>query len=412
MKQKNSRRYFGRMCISILILFVLGEVVGYLTIRSLFLKYEITELLPQAEMAATEYSDGQALHTSPGRIIAIYDQDKNEVNTDSKEDVLSSLDLSELVDQYFDTIVENEDSITTIKKISGLSSVALVIGVPVFFSDGSTGVLFQMIPANEYTAALRGFWITFAITILVGIGLIAFFFWKYYEERKRLEHLQQDYITNINHELKSPIASIRALSETLADGMIEDETSKQRYYQIICEESKKLETLVQNSLQLSHLQNRHEKMEKQKIEMDELLQPIIDKYEIICNDMGITFSLKINGMSQLLAYTNPDGIRQILTIFMENALKFVDEDGEISLELEKKNRQLKIMVTDNGIGIEEEAIPYIFERFYKENKAHNTKGSGLGLAIAKEVAEQLQESIQVASRPKMKTVFSITVHMA
>lgn len=400
-----------KLYISILALFIIGEFMGYVTIRTLFLKYEMNELLPQAQMCAKDYANGSEIKMGPGRIIAVYDKNKNEIVLDTKINILETLDLSDVVDSYYDKVFKENIIITEIKHIKGLESISAIIGVPIEVNEKNIGVLFMMIPVNEYEAALHGFAIIFAITTIIGISLMAVFFWNYYKEKSNLHQIKNDYITNINHELKSPIASIRALSETLSDGLVEDEETRMRYYQIMCNESRRLETMVLDSLKLSKLQNMNGKVEKEKINLKDLLEPIVQKYSILCDDMGLEFDIVGDIKNECYLYTNAEYIRQILTIFLENAIKFVTDEGVIQIVLKKQKNKLIIGVKDNGIGIKKETLPYIFERFYKEDKAHSTKGSGLGLAIAREVSRKLNEEINVNSEEGIGSTFSVSIQI-
>ena len=108
-------------------------------------------------------------------------------------------------------------------------------------------------------------------------------------------------------------------------------------------------------------------------------------------------------------FTNEDRILQLLHILMDNAFKFVQEDGKVTLDACIFRTCVRISVRDNGVGIAKDVLPYVFDRFYKEDKARNTQGSGIGLSIAKELIHGMGEKIEVTSEPGKGSEFSFTV---
>lgn len=226
---------------------------------------------------------------------------------------------------------------------------------------------------------------------------------------KRLEKTRRDYIANISHELKSPIASIRALTETLADGMIIDEEKTNKYYGIILSECARLQRLIYDVLELSRMQNKIETWDKEKLDTHELVELIDSKYSFLSDEMGIVFEITENTRNLPAVYSNKDKVLQLVNILMDNAMKYVKEDGKIIFDAVVHSRVISIRILDNGPGIAEEDLPYIFERFYKSEKSHNEKGSGLGLAIAKEIANGLGEKISVTSKTGIGTIFQFTI---
>lgn len=400
------------LLVSILILFMLGQLLGNFTIRYLFQRYQMKELEPQAVQMAKDYVSGNELHWNDGRIVELYDTNGNVLEPKTSNVKPIGVDLTSVVSKYLAQIVTSSQTISGIETIDGVPSISLVIGVPIVKDDAVIGALFLMMPANSFQATLNGFTLVFSITLVIGSCLIGLFFWQYYKQAKELEKTRRDYVANISHELKSPIASIKALTETLTDGLVKDNDTQQRYYLIILSESNRLEHLVQDILQLSRLQSSKVDFSKKVIPARIILEPVCQKYETLCDEMGLKFCVKcdINQLPDLC--TNQERITQLIGIFLDNAVKFVGEDGEITLNANVSHRKIEISIQDNGIGIARDILPHIFERFYKEEKAHNTKGSGLGLAIAKEVAMGLEEEIHVESEANKGSIFSFTIHTA
>ena len=228
------------------------------------------------------------------------------------------------------------------------------------------------------------------------------------KSRDRVEQIYHRYIANISHELKSPIASIQAITETLNEGFVEDESTRSRYYGIISRESRLLEHSVLQIIELSKLQDQRQSFTKTKVSTHEVFDPIYERFSSRCEDIGITFEIDESIWALPPLYTDPFRLTQLIEILLDNAFKFVDEDGKIFINATSKYGQATLRVNDDGRGISKEDFPHIFERFYKST-VNNPTGSGLGLAIAKEIVNGLDEQIWVQSKENEGTIFFVTV---
>ena len=228
---------------------------------------------------------------------------------------------------------------------------------------------------------------------------------------EKLEQTRRDYVANISHELRTPIASIRAMSETLHDGLLTDDDKRQRYYDHILRESHRMSRLINDLLELSRLQSRSIAM---KVEPTDLLPALDDcatTFEQLALDSGIDFHFE-RPDSLPLTMTNTDRIQQILVILIDNAIKHTPDDGSVTLSAAIKDDLVEIQVSDTGEGISEDDLPYVFDRFYKSDKSHSGGGTGLGLSIAKEILDVMGETINVVSTPGKGSTFTFTVHLA
>lgn len=143
--------------------------------------------------------------------------------------------------------------------------------------------------------------------------------------------------------------------------------------------------------------------------MQELVVLIESKYSFLSDEMGIVFEITENARNLPAVLSNKDKVLQLVNILMDNAMKYVGEDGRITFDAEVHSRVVTVLISDNGPGIAKEHLPYIFERFYKSEQSHNEKGSGLGLAIAEEIVNGLGEKISVTSKPGKGTIFQFTL---
>ena len=246
----------------------------------------------------------------------------------------------------------------------------------------------------------------FTILYLVGVLFTAITI----KKERELNRMRRDLIANVSHELKTPITSIRAMTEVLHDGMLKDQETKRKYSAKIIEETDRLEQLVLDILELSKLQSNRAEFNKVAIYADGLIPPVMDRYMMLCGDLGIhldTSGLNLNKVPPL--HTDIDKIITLIEILMDNAVKFTGRGGTIWVSNQIHPKYTTFCIRDNGPGIRAEDVPRVFERFYKADIAHNSSGSGLGLAIAEEIARGLGEKIWLESEYGDGTSFYFTI---
>lgn len=229
-------------------------------------------------------------------------------------------------------------------------------------------------------------------------------------QMERLEKTRRDYVSNVSHELRTPLTAMRALIEPLKEGMVTDEADRQRYYDIILREILRLSRLINDQLELSRLQSGTLAIEKSVMALDDVVYDICDRYATIAREHGLKLRVETDFAQCPPVYANADRLEQLLIILIDNAIKYT-EQGSVSVSADWDDERVVIHVKDTGIGIEDVDLPYVFDRFYKVDKAHSGKGSGLGLSIAKELLKRMDEEIWVTSEKGVGTEFSFTVHL-
>ena len=239
------------------------------------------------------------------------------------------------------------------------------------------------------------------------------FFRDIFEEQKN-ERFRQDYVANISHELRTPLQTLRGLIEPLSDGMVKKEADRQRYYQIILNETMRLSRLIDDMLELSKLQSRTLAFKMFPFNVNNLISNIEIRFKPIMKEAGIKFSVQNNYGDLPTVMGNPDRVEQILVILLDNAKKYTPNGKSITIltdyiEAEKK---VYISVADTGQGIHEYDIGHIFDRFFKADRARGKKGSGLGLSIAKELLTYMGETITVNSKYEEGSTFTFTLTKA
>lgn len=287
-----------------------------------------------------------------------------------------------------------------------LSDIVIVVGTPIKDGDSVVGAVFLVKNLMDLPEAIVGYCVYFTLFYWLSV----FFIVSYTRRKRKLDKLQQNYIANVTHAFKTPIASIKALSETLCDGVEPDPDKQRVYYGMILQEANRQDHMVRDVLELSKLQSNGMDFTKTKLLADEVFDPVLEKYAALCDCMGITLHVSEHLSLLPTLYTNAACLRQILEILLDNAVKFVPEGGDIWVDVSLARNQVTFCVRDNGVGISEEALPHVFERFFKGSHDFNASGSGLGLAIAKEIAAGLKEKIWVESEPGKGAAFFFTVH--
>lgn len=227
-------------------------------------------------------------------------------------------------------------------------------------------------------------------------------------ESERLEQTRKDYVANVSHELRTPVSSLLTLAETLQDGMIKDEEGRQRYYGYMIREAHRLSNLINDLLELSRLQSGNVAFKSRKVNMEDMLYDIGDRFGLMSENQGVRFALE-GAEDCPAAYTNADRVEQIAFVLLENALKFTPEGGVITLKADWDERKIYLSVQDTGCGISPDDLPHLFERFYKVDKAHSGGGTGLGLSIASEIQALMGEEIWADSVEGEGSVFRFTV---
>ncbi|WP_080844465.1 two-component system histidine kinase PnpS [Cytobacillus gottheilii] len=227
-------------------------------------------------------------------------------------------------------------------------------------------------------------------------------------ELKKLEQMRKDFVANVSHELKTPITSIKGFSETLLDGAMEDKQALTDFLKIILQESDRLQSLVQDLLDLSKIEQQGFSLSKEifdiQVMMKEVLAIMHGKLEE--KDISLFFERQEEA---ILMEGDPSRLKQVIINLLSNAISYTPQGGRISLTVANGPKTLFIKVQDTGIGIEQEEIPRIFERFYRVDKARsrNSGGTGLGLAIVKHIVEAHKGKISVESDVGEGTSFHI-----
>ncbi len=217
-------------------------------------------------------------------------------------------------------------------------------------------------------------------------------------ERQKLEIMQKDFVANVSHELKTPLATVKAYTETLMDGGVDPETTD-HFLEIINSEADRMNRLVKDLLQLSRLDHQQERWNIKEQNITELLTSCVEKMLPIAAQKKQELTALFDKTAIYRVAMDKDRMEQVILNIISNSVKYTEEGGHISIDAQKDGSDLRISVSDDGLGISAEDLPRIFERFYRVDKARSRAmgSSGLGLSISKQIIEEHHGSIEVTS---------------
>jgi two-component system phosphate regulon sensor histidine kinase PhoR len=231
------------------------------------------------------------------------------------------------------------------------------------------------------------------------------------EQLKKLELYRKEYIGNISHELKTPIFNIQGYILTLLDGALEDVNVNRDYLTRTERSVERMINMVEDLESISQLEAGQLEIEQERFDLTALLKDVCDTQEMSATSKGIILSIKLLKDLPLYVIADKFRIRQVLTNLIVNSIKYGKEYGETNVKLFEREENISIEITDNGIGISQEHLPRLFERFYRVDKSRSRDqgGTGLGLSIVKHILEAHGQTISVTSRLGEGTSFTFSL---
>lgn len=233
-------------------------------------------------------------------------------------------------------------------------------------------------------------------------------------EEVRLEKMRTDFVANVSHEIRTPLSMMQGYSEALLDGMATSPEESSELVQVIYDESLRMGRLVKDLLDLARMEAGYTDTAKAEVNMSELLERIFRKFSVRAKERGIRLTLEKPDGILLLKSADEDKLEQVLTNLLDNAFRHTPAGKAIAIAaghtVLEGRRYLEIAIRDEGVGIAEEDLPFIFERFYKADKARvrgESGGTGLGLAIVKNIVEAHRGQISATSKVGEGTAFTL-----
>ena len=232
-------------------------------------------------------------------------------------------------------------------------------------------------------------------------------------ELRRLEQVRTDFAANVSHELKTPLTSIRGFVETLQAGAIDNPEMAHKFLNIIMMETERLTRLINDILSISKLESGDDAVATERIRLDKKACDICEMLEIHAQEKQVTLNYHLNS-DPVYIIGNPDRVEQMLINLTENAIKYNKPGGSVTVQVFVNAQEANVTISDTGIGIAEENLPRLFERFYRVDKGRSRQmgGTGLGLAIVKHIVRSMKGEIEVHSKLGEGTEFLVTLPLA
>jgi signal transduction histidine kinase len=244
------------------------------------------------------------------------------------------------------------------------------------------------------------------VMLLAGLGLV----WANVKRELKLSRLKSDFVANVSHELKTPLALIRLYAETLELRRVPTDERKGEYYRVIGKESRRLTQLINNILDFSRIEAGRKEYRMVPSDIGAVARDVVESYRFAIEKLGFTLRLEIADELPPLEL-DPEAISQALINLLNNAIKYSPEQKEIAVGVARAGDRVRLSVTDRGIGIPRSEHRRIFEKFYRVETSlvHTTKGSGLGLALVQHIAEAHGGTVELVSAPGEGSTFTLSL---
>lgn len=226
---------------------------------------------------------------------------------------------------------------------------------------------------------------------------------KMVRELKNTRIEMQNFMNDFSHEFKTPITSIQGFAELLLETEISEKEQKQ-YLQIIAEESRRLAELSQNTLLLSKLDAQQIVTDKNEFSLDEQIKRCVI---LLLREMEKKHIILEMNLLNIKYYGNSELLYQVWMNLINNAIKFTPERGEITISIMDHDDDICVNISDSGIGMDEETMEHIFEKYYQGDASHSTKGYGLGLSIVERIVTLCGGNISVTSEQGCGSTFTV-----
>lgn len=228
-------------------------------------------------------------------------------------------------------------------------------------------------------------------------------------EERRLDKMRKDFVANVSHELRTPLQMLQGYSEALMDDIAETPEERRELAQVINEESQRMSRLVRELLDLARMESGHIQIEPTELSLNELVQRVIRKFQGLARENRVCLHAELEDPLPIV-FWDEDKIEQVLTNLIDNAIRHTPGEGTVIVHVYSKNRKVYLEVEDTGSGIPEEDLPFVFERFYKADKARtrgHSGGTGLGLSIVRHLINAHRGNVTVKSQLGKGATFKV-----
>jgi two-component system phosphate regulon sensor histidine kinase PhoR len=232
------------------------------------------------------------------------------------------------------------------------------------------------------------------------------------EMLRRNENFRKEFLQNLSHEFKTPVFAIQGYIDTLLQGAKDNPEVNERFLTKASKNVERLANLIQDLDEISRLERGELKLHKQYFVIQDVVREVFESLFIVAEQKNISFSIKKGCEQGLVVYADKEKIRQVISNLVENSIKYGKSGGSITASMYNTDGQnILVEISDDGLGIPNEHLPRIFERFYRtpEGRSIDVTGSGLGLSICKHIIEAHGHSIHVRSTENVGTSIGFTL---
>ena len=231
-------------------------------------------------------------------------------------------------------------------------------------------------------------------------------------EQHRLDESRREFVANVSHELRTPLTNIKGYTETLLEADDIDDETKKSFLTVVHNESDRMTRIVKDLLTLSRLDHGKVDMKESLLDVSQLIRNAVSTMALEAKNHGLTLGCETKGTLKVTG--DGERLMQVIINIISNAIKYNQPNGKIDVSAFLEEEKVQIIIKDTGLGIPEEDLPRIFERFYRVDKARSREkgGTGLGLAIAKEIIEQHGGSVSISSIYGQGTAVTIALPKA
>lgn len=337
-----------------------------------------------------------------------------------------NIDKSEVLLQ----LIKGNKVISTTKQVDNIGTSVLVVGLPVIQRNTLVAAVIMTVPVaslKETVDTLKEQFVIISLILISVSAILSYGFSRYFTkpileinkaaktmaegnlsvrvavsskdelgvlsstinhlsyQLQKIEQLRKELIANVSHEFKTPLSLIKGYAETIRDVSYKSEEKRNKQLNIIIEESDRLNSIINDILDLSQIQSEYYKLEKTDFDISETIKSVVNRLQYHGERKRISFDLSCSG--SLVVNADERRIEQVIYNLVNNAINHSEEGSSITIRAAENTALVTVSVEDQGDGIAQEDIPYIWDRFYKARDAVKHKGSGLGLAIVKSILE-------------------------
>ena len=234
------------------------------------------------------------------------------------------------------------------------------------------------------------------------------------ESLKKAEQYRKEFLSNLSHEFKTPLFSIQGYVQTLLDGAMEDPEVNKHFLEKAVVSVERLTNLVNDLEEIAKLESGEEQLDKETFDIYSLTKDVFEEIEYKADTKNIQFSIKKGTERPFYVSADKEKIRQVMVNLLDNSIKYGNENGNTTVSFYDMGDNILTEITDDGIGISEEHLARLFERFYRVDKSRSREqgGTGLGLAIVKHIIEAHNQTINVRSKVGIGATFGFTLAKA